>query len=119
MASPSDLVTLAVVKAWLNIPGPTADDVVLGGLITQSSLKIINHINRNWLLPKTYTEVLDGSGKMALLLRNYPVTSIASVTVDGVSIPAGSWQSNGYLLEYPDDVPPGRRQTLQLRGTCF
>ncbi|UFW91051.1 hypothetical protein BjapCC829_21935 [Bradyrhizobium barranii] len=118
MAGPSDLVTLASVKAWLNITSAN-DDGPLGSVITQCSLKIINHINRNWLLPRTYTEVLNGNGKQAIMLRNYPVTAVLSVTVDGVSIPAGSWQSNGYMFQPPDDTPPGSRQTLQLRGSCF
>ena len=120
MATPSDLVTLAMLKAWLNIPAASADDAALGVLITQISRKMITQTNRNSLVPKAFTETLDGSGKTALMLRNYPVTSLTSLAVDGVSIPlAPSVTSNGYVLEQPDQEPPGQRQTLSLRGSCF
>lgn len=125
MASPGDLVTLANVKAWLNLPASSPDDGTLGMLITQISRKIISEINRTSLLPKTFTETRDGNGKQAMMLRNYPVTAIASLTVDGGTVLAapalkpGVSMANGFLFDQPDPEPPGQSQSILLRGSYF
>ena len=81
----SDLVQLAEVKSWLNIPaGVTTDDSLLSGLITQISEWVDNYIGRN-LYATPYTEVRDGLGGSRIHFRQWPVTAVSSVTVDGVS----------------------------------
>jgi hypothetical protein len=125
MSSPSDLVTLANVKLWLNISNTTADDLALGVLISQLSRNIITGLNRTSVLPKAFTEVRDGTGKCSMMLRNYPVISMTSLTVDGVAIAAsplptgGSIAPNGYVLEVTDPEPPGRSQSVHLIGSAF
>jgi hypothetical protein len=125
MTSPSDLVTLAAVKAWLNLPATSADDAALGMLVSQISRNIISYINRASILPKPFTEIRDGTGKTAMMLRNYPVIGMVSLTVDGVAIAAspapssGSVAANGYILEATDPEPPGNSQSVFLLGSCF
>jgi hypothetical protein len=77
------------------------------------------------LLPRQFTDRYDGNGKHRLMLRNWPVTAIASLVVDSTAIAAAptpgagvSWQS-GYLLAPWDGTPPGRIQALDLRGHWF
>ena len=84
----ADLVTLAEVKSWLNIgAGITTDDALLSGLITQISEWVDNYTGRN-LFATAYTEVRDGLGGSRIHFRQWPVTAVSSVTVDGVAIPA-------------------------------
>jgi hypothetical protein len=120
MATPSDLVTLATLKGWLGQPSVGADDGSLGLLISQLSRTIISGINRVSVLPKLFTEVRDGNGGPAMMLKNYPVISMVSLTVDGQAVPVStSTSSPGYLVERADPEPPGSRQSVLLRGSCF
>src|SRR5260370_10993415 len=103
MASPSDLVGLAAVKQWLNIT-TAADDALLGTIITQVSRAMISASNRNSFLPRAFTEIRNGDGKQQMMLKNFPVLSITSLTVDGTVITAApalvanGLISNGYVL---------------------
>jgi hypothetical protein len=125
MTSPSNLVTMAQVKAWLSLPATSADDAALGMLISQISRNIISYINRASILPKPFAETRDGNGKTAMMLRNYPVIGMVSLTVDGVAIAAspapsgGVVAANGYILEVADPEPPGNSQSVFLLGSCF
>jgi hypothetical protein len=125
MASPSDLISLATVKAFLNVTDPSKDDATLGMMITQVSRAIISNVNRNSFLPRSFNEIRNGDGKQKIMLGNYPVLSITSLTVDGVlilpapALIANGPVSNGYVLEPADDEPPGAPQNLYLRGTYF
>ena len=88
-ADPSDLTTLAAVKAWLGIGASTADDVVLQTLITAASNYLTSVMSLN-ILSATYNITRDGPGGYALSVKDYPITAVASVTVDGVAIPVSS-----------------------------
>jgi hypothetical protein len=91
-----DLTTLATTKAWLGIPTGTTEDTLLNRLITAASGFIQSWLNRQ-LLSASYTETRDGHGGPTMVFANYPVTAVASVTVDGVAIPAAaSVLANGY-----------------------
>jgi hypothetical protein len=126
MAQASDLLTLSVVKDWLSMgQDPSASDRSLAMLISQISQTIFNNINGNSLYPKTFTDTVNGTGKMAIMLRNFPVTAILSVTVNGQIIPAsvqpigGGCASDGWMLQQADPEPPGSPQSLYLQGYCF
>ena len=84
----TDLTTLANVKQWLGVTSST-DDAFLGRLISFASAFVQNYINRNILIA-SYSEIYDGKGGYALMLPNYPITAVSSLTIDGVSIPAAS-----------------------------
>ena len=124
MASPFDLVSLIDLKSWLDITG-TNDDALLGRLITQISRAILNVIDRPAILPQAYTETYDGRDDVSIMLRQWPVTGIASCIVDGVLIPASppliasTPVQSGYVLDSATIAPPGVMQRLSLRGYLF
>jgi hypothetical protein len=110
-----DLATLPDVKAWLQTgqnPFPAIDDTLLLGLITAASQFIQNWLNRqiaaaNWL------EVRDGGGGQRLVFANFPVTAIASLSIDGLAIPAAP-EDGGFGAGYT--FTPTE---LALRGYVF
>ena len=116
MASPIDLVTLAQVQAYVG-GAAGVPQAKLGQLITAVSMAILAATNRSSILPKTYTETRDGSPR-GIMLRNWPVISVASVTVSSCGFGAGTTfspsvnGSPGYLIDTPDDPPAGSPQML-------
>jgi hypothetical protein len=123
-----DLTTLANVKLMLGVDtGDTTSDSVLNFLITSESAFFVQQIGRD-ILQASYTESLDGHSDRfrtrhafspwiagflggvgsrgygyGITLRNVPVASVQSVTVDGATIPAGSnpgqdTQVDGWIL---------------------
>lgn len=104
-----DLTTLANVKAMANVTSAD-DDALLQRLISAESSRFQKLIDRT-LGTATYTETRDGAGgpvagvsssvgvgiygyapptsrgSTRLLLKNYPVQSVTSVTIDGVLVP--------------------------------
>jgi len=90
--APQDLTTVANVQAWLSL-GSTVDAQVIQRLITSESVGIQNWLNRN-IAVQSYTEVRDGSGmgvgRYSMVFTNYPVTAVASLTIDDNPIPASS-----------------------------
>jgi hypothetical protein len=124
MASPFDLVSLAVLKSWLDVAG-TDDDVLLARLITQISRAILNHIDRPTILPSAFTEIRDGGNDVSIMLRQWPVIGVSSCIVDGFAIPpspslvAGASAQMGYVLDPSNVAPPGTMQRLSLRRYHF
>lgn len=91
----ADLVTLAQVKAALSI-ATTSQDAVLAALITTASDAVQNKINRQ-LSSLRRTEAYDGHGYSTLILRDYPVTEIHAVTINGQPVPqALAWGQRGW-----------------------
>ena len=111
MASPIDLVTLAEAQTISGASG--VDPVKLGKLVTAISMAILAMTNRATILPKTFTEVRDG-GPRGIMLRNWPVISVASVTVGSPGTTFGPSVNGalGYLIDTPDDPPAGSPQML-------
>ncbi len=124
MASSFDLVTLADLKTWLEVEG-TQDDDLLSLLISQVSRAILTFLDRPSILPTTYTDIIDGGNDTSVMLRYWPVNTIASCVVDGVAMPpapplvVGAPAQRGYILDPPDSAPPGRMQRLSLRYGLF
>lgn len=124
MPSPSDLVDLADLKAWLDVQS-SEDDDLLGRLITQISRTILTYLDRASVLPSLHTETRDGGNETELMLQQWPVTSISALSIDGVAIAAasplmpGGARTSGYVLEPASMAPPGRMQKLALRGKLF
>jgi hypothetical protein len=115
-----DLTTLTALKAWLGLPAAASpSDATLAALITASSRAIYAWLSRPALLPRVYNETIDGESQR-IMLRNWPVLSVASLTIDGHMIePIETPQSppsRGYLLQGPDVAPPGRPQALDVFG---
>jgi hypothetical protein len=82
-----DFVVLNDLKRWLGLEiGNTKEDDILSALITNLTAAMLNKINRAALLTATYTETRSGNGSSHLALKNFPVTAISSLTVNGVAV---------------------------------
>src|SRR5574341_1512268 len=88
MAS-GDLTTVVAVRRYLpGLAETTALDELLGLLVTSESEGFRTKTDRDIRAPEiAYTEVFTGDGQSFRYLRQFPVKSITSVTVDGVAIP--------------------------------
>ena len=100
--NPSDLTSLANLKAWLAVPcdaGPS--DTLLARLITSASALVVDYLGRE-ILTAVYTEVYDGTGAGWMMLRQAPIVSVQSVSFAGrtVTSPADPVAGTpGYLFD--------------------
>jgi len=93
-----DLTTLANLKAWLGLTSETGD-AQLERLITSVSQMMLGVMERTSILSATCVETRNGTGTKRLVLANGPVTAIATLTVDGRTIPAStSVSDSGYVM---------------------
>jgi len=99
---PTQLVTLSNAKAWFATSGtplPSTDDALLTRLILACSGAIEAWLNRT-IAATNYTWTGAGTGSSRLLLPNYPVQSVASLTVDGVAVlPSAGYGLAGYAFD--------------------
>jgi uncharacterized phiE125 gp8 family phage protein len=114
----ADLTTLAAVKRYLKVSlaeDPDKFDVELTRLLAAVSAQVRTDTGRALDVPAAQrVEPHDGDGGCELLLEQYPVTAVASVTVDGTAIPARVLVTdNGHVLA---DAAIGR---LVLVGYTF
>jgi hypothetical protein len=92
------LTTYADVKEYMGLANDT-DQALITRLISAASDFIKQWLNRG-IESQPYTDTLNGTGKDRLMLGNYPITAVASVSVDGVNIsPAANSQGSGYLFD--------------------
>src|SRR5207248_366356 len=83
----------------------------------RTSRQILSYLRRATILPHTVIEIRDGTASQSLMLREWPVLSVWSLTIGAQTIaPASTDTSAGFLLEPWNGVPPGRAQTLSLNG---
>jgi hypothetical protein len=113
----ADLTTRAAVKAYKGITS-TDLDALLDALITRASATIENFLQGS-VLSASYDEVRDGAGGQAMMLAEYPVTAVTSLSIDGAAIPAapafgqaGWWLSGRTLLLVGYRYTRGRSNVL-------
>lgn len=112
-----DLTTLDHIKGWRNPPIETdAQDPALRRIITAASIFVLNDLQRA-LLSQAYTETRDGDGSHVLLVDQWPVTAVSSVTVNGTAVVAATSAdpSNTGFTGYVFD----KKGKLTLRGSRF
>lgn len=80
----SALTTLNNAKLILGVTG-TAHDALLELLINRVSTKIVTDLSRK-LARATYTEHIEPSSRTLLLLKEYPIVSVTSVSCDGMPL---------------------------------
>jgi uncharacterized phiE125 gp8 family phage protein len=94
----ADLTTLSAVKAWLKLTA-TTDDALLSGLVSSVSAWIQDYLNRT-IASTSYSETYHGTGSDRIMLANYPVTAVASVTVNGQTVqPSTGYGVVGYAFD--------------------
>ncbi len=99
----ADLTTLENVKSYMQITD-TSQDTVLARLISAFSQWFLTQVNRGALISSTYTETRNGQGGDSLTTIYWPIQSITSLTVDGVTIPPqANPGQNGWTPGYTND----------------
>lgn len=92
-----DLTTLASVKTWLGITA-TTDDVQLARMVTAASDYIKAWLSRD-ITSTIYTnEKYHGTGNGTLVVRQWPITAIASITVDGSLVDPSLYAFDGRFI---------------------
>ncbi len=115
-----DLTTNAAVKSWINLTG-TNEDTIIQDAITAFSAYVLRRTGRGPLdgtIPAkspfvesvSYDDVYDGSGTLRQQIRNWPVTAVTSVTVNGITVPQSATPNNsGWVID-------GDRRFISMRG---
>lgn len=92
------LTTLAKVKQYGQIDS-VEDDLLLTRMIEAASAEIERYCSRSFA-SAARAEVRDGTGGRRLSMRYYPVTAVASLTIDGKVIPPRpSPTASGYTFD--------------------
>jgi hypothetical protein len=86
----TDLTNLANVKLWLGITS-TDDDVQLARLITAASDFVAQYCSRSFVSTAVTDRKYHGNGNSTLVLRNWPIISVQSLAIDGVTVPATNY----------------------------
>lgn len=110
-ASTKDLTTVAAVVQFQSLTPAVAiaDADLLQALVTACSVFVANFCNRD-LIQANYRETRNGAGTTAIATMQYPITSVAQVTIDGQTVPASTGACiSGFVY---DD------KSVRLRG-CY
>jgi len=119
-----DLTTLAAVKEYISNP---PSDKVISALIGRISVQIRSILNRNLLVPVTYTQQFSGQGTRQLVLPEWPLLGLSSLKVSGIVVPIAPQINDpnppsvpyGYRFQPWNGVPPGQPAVLDLIGLSF
>lgn len=118
------LTTLPNLKAWLKIdPANTENDPFLTRLIRAASAFCLSYMQRTAIGLTQYDETYDGYGSEFMLLRQYPATSILSLSFAGSPVTPAvgdgvtSAYINGYVLE--SAAEKSAQQRLSLYGKRY
>ena len=84
--STSTIITLAEMRAFLNIPtSQTGKDDLLIDLLDSYNTEMEEYLGVT-LIDTTYTESYDGNGTSSMFLKHYPITSVTSLTLDDTAL---------------------------------
>jgi hypothetical protein len=110
----ADLTDLAAVKVWLAI-ATSGSDAILTSLVTSTSADFLRAIARSDFEAADYTEVREGDGGSRLVMRHWPINTIASITVAGVALDVSPDKvAGGYYFD--DGLDPERLNEIYLAG---
>lgn len=93
-----DLTTVERLRGHLRLEDQS-DDELLATLVSVASAWAKVQIDRD-VVAADYTDTVSGDGGSEVVLREYPVLSVASVTVDGAAIPQRT-AGDGWELDDP------------------
>lgn len=114
------LATLADLKVYLSLPsGATSEDTELTRMLDASSAMAESFIERT-LATGARTEKRSGHNRDVLYLKDWPVTAVASVVMDGVAIPLSpDGIQTGYLFDSESVYLVGRMFTDGRRNVTI
>jgi hypothetical protein len=120
MPNMNDLTTLTNLKAWLGNTSAnpnTAQDALYSRLITSMSSNVLNALMRPTLISRLYTEdLLQWAGGSSAMLRQWPVTSILSLSIGSTLVTPNAPTLDGYSYETWDGFSPGNQIILNFPG---
>lgn len=96
-----DLTTLAKVRTHLDLETAfTTDDTMISALVTTCSTWLKNQLGGRDIYSTTYTEYFSGAGECRLWPRQYPITAVSALTIDGDSVAVrATWDADGYVIK--------------------
>lgn len=105
-----DLTTVEAVKLYARVES-AKDDALLSMLVTALSSYAKTWLSRG-VIATDYVQAFHGHGGTVLMLPEYPVNSVASLTIDGIGIPARtSALGAGYTFDDASIAVDGYRFT--------
>jgi hypothetical protein len=115
-----NLTSLANAKAWLGLTTDATDPMIIR-LIAGSSRAILGKINRPSVISRTYTEKYSGTGNQRFMLRNWPVTAVQSLSIDGVAAVACTTPplGAGFQFDAWDGYCPGGMSMIGINSSFF
>jgi hypothetical protein len=114
MPSPTDLGTVTDLKRWLSVK-PSGQDEMLAMLVATASGQVYEYLQRGPLTSHAVNLTVSGNGKSRLLLPEWPVTSVQSVTLGDRAVQASTgYAAAGWTLDPWNGLPPGTMQMLRL-----
>lgn len=119
MAAEGDLAKLSDVKSWVGLKDTNLDhDDDLSRLVSACSAAMQRVMERT-IASADYRHAADGPGAAFMLVKNYPITRVSSVSVDGRTIdPARvSFDETAIYLSGGERFARGR-QNVALRYTA-
>jgi hypothetical protein len=108
-----DLCTVAEVNDWIGEGSDTIDNDIIQRTITNLSRKATDAVCHRRFLSNVHTITnirYDGGGRDTLIVRDYPIISVSSLTINGSSIP----QSTDYIREGFTIDQAGEQNTLRI-----
>lgn len=112
----TDFCTAAQVKSYLGLTVAT-DDVLIGSLVSAVSAWIETYLSRN-IANATVIETLDGTGTAKMTVQHYPITSLTSVTVDGVAVNSAYLKFRNATIQRTDGYAFPLRSQVALNYTA-
>lgn len=112
----NDLTTIANFKTWFNFQGTGQDDPLLASLITTASMDILAYLGRKSIVRKTFTEYIDGTGSDNLMMKQWPLLAVNSLTVNGTAQTAALPPLQGFYGDVWDGCLPGAPGYISLNG---
>lgn len=126
-----DLTTVARLENWLTGYSQNPPTSLFQQLITSMTQMIYGKINRGAIYSRSYTRVTNGFGTNALVLPDYPVTSVTALQVGAAAVPAsplpnpitglaaGLQTGFGYrLIPWAGNLP-GENAVLEFQNGLF
>lgn len=129
----NDLTNLTNAKSWCSPSAGTlvvnpATDLVFSRLISAVSQQVLDYCNRSTFRNILYNDIYNGTGTSVQFLRNWPVTSVVSLSIGGTTIQPSPQQVPQVNVAYPgygfrsiawDGTIPGQPSTLELTSGNF
>jgi hypothetical protein len=115
-----DVTTLAGVKLWNQTVG-TNDDQIIQDAITSFSAYLLRRTGRGpldgsipasspFVAPVAYDDFYDGSGTLRQPIRNWPITAVAALSINGRSVLQSTTpQISGWVID-------GDKRFISMRG---